>query len=340
MLRAVDALSCTLCGASYPVRELDHSKTLRCLRCGSSLRAGAPRPVELPPVLPPPGKAVDRVGKYRLVRQIGRGGTGVVHEAQDTASGTRVAVKVLFVDPGATPAEAASDRERFSREARACLTLPAHPNVVALRDAGVEDDTYFLCMDLVDGAPLHEWRRVGPPKLARQIEVLRDVALGLEHVHAHGIIHRDLKPENVLVDKAGRPRLTDFGLARLVDASGASSSTGTGVVVGTPTYVSPEQALKPAGVDRRTDVFSMGVMLYETLTGLLPFTGKSTVGILMSVMNDTPLPPSATPLGKQRREVDPAIDAICLKAMSKSREDRHPSAKALADALDAWLGRR
>ena len=329
-----------MCGASYPVRELDHSKTLRCLRCGSSLRAGAAKPIELPPVLPVAPKAVDRVGKYRLLRQIGRGATGVVHEAQDTTSGARVAVKVLFVDPGATPAEAASDRERFSREARACLALPPHPHVVALRDAGVVDDTWFLCMDLVEGPPLHEWRRVGPPPLRKQIEVLRDVAVGLEHVHAHGIIHRDLKPENVLLGTDGRPRLTDFGLARLVDASGASSSTGTGVVVGTPTYVSPEQALKPTGVDRRTDVFSLGVMLYETLTGLLPFTGKSTVGILMSVMNDTPLPPSKTPLGKQRREIDPAIDAICLKAMSKSREDRHPTAKALAEALAAWLAKR
>ena len=202
------------------------------------------------------------------------------------------------------------------------------------------DGSYYLCMELVEGRPLHEWRRIGPPKLHRQVEVLRDVALGLEHVHAHGIIHRDLKPENVLVDADGRPRLTDFGLARLVDASGASSSTGTGVVVGTPTYVSPEQALKPASVDRRTDVFSLGVMLYETLTGLLPFTGKSTVGILMSVMNDVPPPPSATPFAKQRGGVDAEMDAICIKAIAKSRDDRQPGAKAFADALTAWLSKR
>jgi serine/threonine-protein kinase len=336
----MDALNCSMCGASYPVRELDHSKTLRCLRCGSSLRAAAAKPVALPPALPPEGKSIDRVGPYRLVRQIGRGGTGVVHEAVDTGSGRKVALKILFVDPAATPAEAAADRDRFTRESRICLTLAPHPHVVGLLDAGVADASYYLAMELVDGAPLHEWRRVGPPPLRRQIEVLRDVALGLEHVHAHGLVHRDLKPENVLVDRQGRARLTDFGLARLVDASGAGSSTGTGIVVGTPTYVSPEQALKPATVDRRADVFSLGVMLYETLTGLLPFTGKSTVGILMSVMNDVPPPPSATPLARQRGGVDAELDAICLKAMSKSREDRPAGAKAFAEALGAWLSRR
>jgi serine/threonine protein kinase len=336
----MDTLTCAVCGASFPVRELDHSKTLRCLRCGGSLRSpSAIRKVELPPALPEAAKPPDSVGRYRLVRRIGSGGNGVVYEAVHPDTRARVAVKILLIDPSASPAEAEQDRQRFARESKVCLALPPHPHVVPLRDAGVADHTYFFVMELVDGAPLHEWRRIGPPPLRRQLEVLRDVALGLEHVHAHGIIHRDLKPENVLVDREGRPRLTDFGLARLVDASGAGSTTGSSVVVGTPTYVSPEQALKPGSVDRRTDVFSLGVMLYETLTGMLPFTGKSTVGILMSVMNDTPLSPSKTQDARVRG-VDAAMDALCLQALAKSREERFASAGAFARALDGWLNAR
>lgn len=320
---SADALVCTVCATSFPLRGRDQASTPRCLRCGGSLRAL--KPVVLPP---PQERAAPRetLGKYRLVRRLGRGATGVVYEAVDGPTGRRVALKLLF-DAGCTAHD-------FLREARACAALPPHPNVVAVRDGGIIDGVCCLEMDFVDGWSFDEWRRSGPPALAR-VSALRDVALALEHVHAHGIIHRDLKPENVIVDRDGRPHLTDFGLARLAESTGSSS--GSGFVVGTPAYVSPEQAMKPREADRRSDVYSLGVMLYESFTGLLPFSGRSTIGLLMSVMNDAPPAVSASP-GARKDGADAAMDALVRCAIARRPEDRFPTAAAFAAALDGWLG--
>ncbi|HYE99224.1 MAG TPA: serine/threonine-protein kinase [Planctomycetota bacterium] len=324
---AADALVCTVCSTSFPLRGRDQLMTPRCMRCGASLRA-ARSPVELPPASPPE-ESRETLGNYRLIRRLGRGTMGVVYEASDTRTGRRVALKLLF--------DAGPDPKAFLREARAFAALPPHPSVVAVRNGGVFDGTCCLEMDFVDGVPYHDWRR-DHPAIRAQVAVLRDVACALEHVHAHGIVHRDLKPENVLVDRENRPHLTDFGLARLGDGT-TSSSSGSGFVVGTPAYVSPEQALRPREADRRSDIYSLGIMLYETFTGLLPFTGRSTVGLLMSVMNDEPPPVTATPQAR-RSGADAAMDAIVRRAIARRPEDRYPTAAALAEALDAWIGRR
>lgn len=336
----MDTLTCTTCGTAYPIREIDHGTTLRCLRCGGMLGGGAARPrrVKLPAAERDGIRDQDRVlGPYRLLRRLGRGGMGIVWEALNTKAGDRrVALKTFEAKHAEIPATARRESERVVREARACAAIPPHPNIVPLYDACVVGITYCLEMELIDGLPLHEWRREAKPSLVRQITVLRDVALALQHIHRHGIVHRDIKPENVLIDREQRPRLTDFGLARITDGDGSSSSTVTGMVVGTPTYMSPEQALKPKTADHLSDVFSLGVMLYETLTGLLPFTGRSTVGLLMSIMNDVPPRPSSTPAGK---DVGAEMDAICMKALEKKPAERFPSAQAFADALTAWLAK-
>ncbi len=339
----MDTLTCTTCGTAYPIRKIDLGTTLRCLRCGNML-AGAPakaRRVRLPAAALPAAlpEAERRLGPYLLVRRLGKGGMGVVWEAVNTSAGDRrVALKTLEIRNADTPDEVRRAAEPLLRQARACAALPPHPGIVPLLDAALIAGSFVIEMELVDGRPLHEWRRDGPPPLLRQVALLRDVVLAIEHIHRHGIVHRDLKPENVLVDREGRPRVTDFGLARITDGDGQSSSTVTGSVVGTPTYMSPEQALKPKSADRRSDIFSLGVMLYETLTGLLPFTGRSTVGILMSIANDTPPPPSKT-VGAAK-EVDAAIDAVCRKALAKKPEERYAAAAELAAALDAWLQSR
>ena len=336
----MDTLSCTTCGTTYPIRRVDHGTTLRCLRCGGMLggTGGRARRVKLPPA----GGAVlgdPQLGKYRLLRRLGKGAMGVVFEALNTEAGDRrVALKTLEIRNADSEAQIARAAERFIREAGACAAIPPHPGVVPLYGASRVGTSFILEMEIVDGRPLHAWRREVLPPLVRQVAVLRDVALAIDHIHRHGLVHRDIKPENVLIDAEERPRVTDFGLARLTDSGDQSSSTVTGMVVGTPAYMSPEQALKPRSADRRSDVFSMGVMLYEILTGLLPFTGRSTVGLLMSIANDTPTGPSRVPGAP--KEVDAEIDAVCMKCLAKKPEERVATAKELADALGAWLARR
>jgi eukaryotic-like serine/threonine-protein kinase len=334
----MDTLTCITCGIAYPIRTLDHGNTLRCPRCGGGLGKPSVRRGPRPTVSPPVPEERRVLGPYHLVRRIGKGGMGVVYEALNTeADGRRVALKTFELKHSDASPLSQAETQKLLREARACAAIPPHPLVVPLFDALRIGNTFCLEMEFIDGVPLHVWRREGPPPLRRQIALLRDVALALSHIHAHGIVHRDLKPENVLVDREGRPRLTDFGLARITEGESDGKSTVTGMVVGTPTYMSPEQALRPREADARSDLFSLGVMLYETLTGLLPFTGKSTVGLLMSILNDTPHRPSpgAWPPG----EVDADLVALCMKALEKKPAARFPAARALADALSSWLSK-
>jgi len=276
------------------------------------------------------------LGKYSLVREIGRGGMGAVYEAQDTQLHRQVALKLLVTRQGVGAAQADQDRQRFDREAQAIAKLK-HPNIVTLYEAGEIQGRRFLAMELIDGQAFSSWWKQKPNKLPQKVTVLRDVALAVDHAHEAGILHRDLKPANILVDGKSKPYVMDFGLAKAADPEVGASLTSEGLVVGTPAYMSPEQARGLKTVDRRTDVYSMGVMLYEILAGRQPFEGETAIDILMKASKERVTPPSSASMIAPDPAMDRAIENICLKALARNPNDRYPSAQAFAQDLTRWL---
>jgi len=268
------------------------------------------------PAKPPTGKVTRTMpspfGKYAFIRELGRGGMGVVYEAEDRDLGRRVALKMLLLSPNADAVESQPEEDRFLREAKLTAKLPKHPNIVSIYEAGILDGKRYLAMELIEGQSFSKWRKNGAPTLRQQIEVLRDVARAIHHAHGQGVVHRDLKPDNILLDAQLRPHVTDFGLAKSVGQDVSLSLTATGMVIGTPAYMSPEQALGLKSADHRTDLYAMGVMLYEVLTGKQPFTGDSALEILLKASKD-PLPtPSSV-----HQTVDKTLERICIKCLSK-----------------------
>jgi eukaryotic-like serine/threonine-protein kinase len=263
------------------------------------------------------GEVLD--GRYRLERRIGSGGMADVWLAADAELDRRVALKVLH-------ANFARDREfveRFRREASAAAGLQ-HPNVVGVFDRGRVGDTYYIAMEFVDGPSLRDLIASGmQPHEA--VEVTRQVLDAAEFAHQSGIVHRDLKPLNVLIDREGRTRVTDFGIAR----AGESEITQTGSVMGTAQYLSPEQA-QGMEVTAAADIYSIGVMLFEMLTGRVPFEGDNAVAIAMKQVSEQPPPPSAI-----NPAVSPSLDAVVLRALAKDPANRFASAAEMRAALDA-----
>jgi len=269
-------------------------------------------------------------GKYEIVRLVGRGGMGVVHQARDTVLDRHVALKMMSTTPD-DPVSAREDEERFLREARLSASLPKHPNIVGVYEAGVLDGVRFIAMEFIDGQPMSRWRREKGVPLRDQVRLLRDVALAVDVAHRHRVVHRDLKPENILVDAAGQPHVTDFGLAKALGADVTRQLTQSGMIVGTPAYMSPEQARAQRDVNARTDVWALGVMLYEIVSGRQPFTGDSTVDILIKASTEPPPPLEG---------IDPSIAHVCLKALSKEPDQRHAGAGEFANDLARWLAGR
>ena len=276
-------------------------------------------------------------GKYQILREVGRGGMGIVYEAMDAALNRRIALKTMIVSPNANPEEARTEGERFLREARLSAGLAKHPHIVGTFEVGVVDGRRYLAMELIEGKPLSEWRKSEGVTLRDEIEVLRLVALAVHHAHENGVIHRDLKPPNILVDAKNEPHVTDFGLAKMVGENLSVSLTGAGMVVGTPAYISPEQAQGSRTVDRRTDVYSLGVMLFETLTGRQPFTGDTAIEILMKASKNPPPTPSTMMKVRLAPAQAKGLDDICQKALAKKAADRYRDAAAFAADLDKWL---
>jgi tRNA A-37 threonylcarbamoyl transferase component Bud32 len=277
------------------------------------------------------------LGKYRLVREAGRGAMARVFEAFDPALERKVALKVVSSSPNAHPEEAALDEQRFLREARVMANLPKHPHIVGVYDAGVVDGMRYLAMEFVDGVSMQKWGAKGTGSMGRWTTILRDVALAVHHAHEHGVIHRDLKPANILVDADGRPHVMDFGLAKLVGQSVKASYTEGGLAVGTPAYMSPEQASGIKTVDRRTDVYSMGVMLYEILTGRLPFVGSSPMEVMVKTSKDPVVPPSKVTTAQLNPVHFKTLESVCLKALAKDPADRYATAEQFAEDLTRWL---
>ncbi|HEX7902158.1 MAG TPA: serine/threonine-protein kinase [Planctomycetota bacterium] len=274
-------------------------------------------------------------GKYQLVREAGRGGMAVVYEARDGER--RVALKMLLASSRIDPKEAAIDEERFIREARLSQKIPEHPNIVSVLETGVIDSKRFIAMEYIDGREMGQWWRRSYASTRMQVRVLRDVALAIHHAHHHGVIHRDLKPANILIDDRNQPHVTDFGLARGLKRANENSLTLEDRVVGTPHYMSPEQAEGKKNVDRRSDVYSLGVLLYEMMAGRPPFLGGSAMEVMVKVARDpVPLPSAALKKGL-RSPPDKGLEAICMRALAKSPKDRTASAKLFADELTTWL---
>jgi serine/threonine-protein kinase len=260
------------------------------------------------------------IGRYTILRELGHGAMGVVYEAQDPNVGRKIALKVVRTD------QIGANREdvmrRFKNEARAAGNLN-HPNIITIHDAGDHEGLLFIAMEFVQGSTLGELiAKQGRMPAAKVVEIMRQVCAGLDFAHARGIIHRDIKPANVMLAD-GLVKITDFGIANVGDGM-----TITGTVVGTPNYMSPEQVLgKP--LDGRSDLFSVGVMLYEMITGERPFEGQSITTIMYKIVHEEPIAPR-----KLDSTIHPGLSAIIEKALAKSPEARFQSGSELAAALE------
>ena len=290
--------------------------------------AAARTVAEAPPPEPPTAERLPaRVGRYRILGQLGRGGMGTVYKAEDPQLNRVVAVKIPRLD---TPSlDRPQAVQRFLREARAAARI-RHPHVCPIYDVGEEDGWPYVVMAFVEGPSLADRLLAGRFDDARAAAALAARAAdALAAVHASGVVHRDLKPGNILLDAEARPILTDFGLA--YPADDGARLTVSGALVGTPAYMAPEQAAgDQARIGPASDIYSLGVVLYQMLTGRLPFEG-STMSVLARLLSETPPPPS-----QLRPDLDPALEAVILRAMARRPEDRFPDARTFADALRRW----
>ena len=250
-----------------------------------------------------------------------------VYRARDELLGREVAVKVLS-------ARLSGDQtfvERFRREAQLAANLN-HPNVVSLFDFGADNSTYYIVMEYIDGKPLADIiRDEGPLMPERAAEIASDVARALERAHASSLVHRDIKPSNIMLDSHGQIKVTDFGIARALTADNEQTVTQTGMVIGTAAYLSPEQA-QGAPVDQRSDIYSLGCVMYEMLTGRPPFTGDTPLSVAYMHVKENPSPPSSI-----NPDVPKALDAIVMKALAKNPDNRYQTAAELREDLERFL---
>ena len=259
-------------------------------------------------------------GRYRLERKLGSGGMADVWLAEDQELGRKVAIKMLHE----RYANDAQFVERFRREATHAAGL-SHPNVVSIYDRGEAEGSYFIVMEYVEGRTLKELIVTrGPCPVPVAVSYVRQVLAALRYAHRNGIVHRDIKPHNVLVDHEGRVKVADFGIAR----AGSSQMTEAGSIIGTAQYLSPEQA-RGAPVDESSDLYSTGIVLYELLTGKVPFTGETPVEIAMKHLSQIPEAPSTI-----RGEIPRDLDLVVLRALAKEPADRYRTAKEMDRDLE------
>jgi serine/threonine-protein kinase len=312
-------------------RHPDVGGELRELWAAAQLADALTRPG---PVRPTAGEAPgvgaagppQKFGEYDLLGELGRGGMGVVYKAWHRRLQRLVALKMVLRADQAT----AEDRARFEAEARAAAALD-NPNIVPVYEAGEHDGHAYFSMRFVEGQTLAALLSRGPLRPRQAARLLATVCRAVQYAHDHGILHRDLKPSNVLLDAAGEPHVTDFGLAKRV--RGPAGPTVTGAVIGTPAYMAPEQVSGRRGeLGPASDVYSLGAILYEMLTGRPPFQAASPLDTLLLALDQDPVRPRML-----NPQVDPGLELICLKCLQKVPDLRYASAAALADDLEAFL---
>ena len=266
---------------------------------------------------------IDRIGKYRIDGVLGSGAMGVVYKAFDADIARTVALKTIRHEllDGLQEADIVA---RFRNEAQASGRL-VHPNIVAVYDFGAYGDTTYIAMEYVDGTPLNAFLvKDVPMDLAASITCITQLLRALDYAHARGVVHRDIKPANILITADAQVKITDFGIAKIE----SSTLTQVGAVIGTPSYMSPEQ-FKGETVDGRSDLFAVGIVLYQMLTGVRPFSGPAST-VMHQIIHETPPRPS-----ERQPALNPAFDTVLAKAKAKRLEDRYPSAQAFLDALSA-----
>lgn len=321
LMRRAAVLECPACSLRKVQSDYEPNKEYSCPKCQKPLVAvrTPARPDKIPPHVEKAMQDPKNIfGRYVLVKQLGKGGMGVVHQAYDTALKRVVAVKILLTTDE-------DDVQRFMREAQTSAAI-SHPNICQIYEVGTIDGRHYITMQYIDGQnPL-------TMKLSLQqiLEVTRQIALALEAAHERGVVHRDLKPSNILVDPKGKAYLLDFGLARRVE--GDVSLTLSGLVAGTPSYMAPEQArgLKEL-VDRRSDVYGLGATMYHLLTGTAPFHGGSPLEVMKKVVEEEPTPPR-----KINEKIPREVEWICLKAMHKEQAQRYQTAAEFAQDIERF----
>ncbi len=317
-------LRCPQCMDLVAVAAGQTQDHIQCTSCGSQIAWLSAETMTLPAAKGSGAEAGQRIGRFELIERLGSGGFGEVWKARDTQLDRIVAVKIPhrnLLGP--------EEIEKFLREARAAAQL-RHPNIVSVHEVGLEGKQIYIVADFIEGLSLDKWMSGRKLAYCDCAALCIKIADGLHHAHEEGVIHRDLKPSNIMIDRRGEPHIMDFGLAKR--EAGETTMTMDGQILGTPAYMSPEQAKGLAhGADRRSDMYSMGVILFELLTGERPFRGSLQM-LLKQVMQDDPVSPR-----KLDGHVPRDLETICLKCLQKEPARRYQTAKALSEELGRYL---